>query len=424
MCSIKSEIHAVRTMAPDSGILTEQWLDETSRAEEFPRLYSVLSDHPRFGVAFAGVKAMGFRASHSQPPLLKHYYAEGVIQSIIENNLRWARGEAEQLQFQFAYLMLPTPCNLKCRGCFMGKDKGRLPSHLSGPYYSEHEIHGILSFLVEHGAKAVAYAGGGELFAWNGAMDLVETIHSYGLRFVTFTNGTLLSRDDIGRLNDLGAVLMVSLRDTAEALHNAFVGCDAFRRTLSTIDAALEEGFHLDNRLAVEIPATKANTERILSDFVPAMRALGIIPMVEEFIQISTSDDERTSCHDFAQARDFFERLSQIDARHGIVWQPEFGQRMMAQPKCRRPLYSFAVFPSGGVMDCPSHSVRYGNFKEQPLRDIFHSEGFRLALRRFDICACSVFYTKHDEEIPEVLPEYLEALRCSSSSCSPPVREA
>jgi len=140
------------------------------------------------------------------------------------------------------------------------------------------------------------------------------------------------------------------------------------------------------------------------------MRSLGIVPMVEEYIQTCTSEAERRLCHSFRQSREFFEQAAHRDAKLGYAWAPEFGQRIISQPQCMRPLYSFAVFPSGDVMDCPSHSTCYGNIRRAPLRDIIYGERFKQALLGFRLCACSVFYADRDAAIPEELPEYLKVL--------------
>jgi len=293
----------------------------------------------------------------------------------------------------------------------MGKDKGKLPEHLSGPYFSDQELFEILSFLRDHRTEAIVYGGGGELFAWEGAFDLIERVTLFGLKMVIFTNGTLLSRRDLARLNSFGAVLIVSLRDTVERYHNAAVGIDGFSRTLSTIENALSEGFHRDSRLAVEIPVTKENERRVLDDFLPAMRFLGIVPMIEEYIQISTSEVERDRSHTFAQSRTFFKKACEKDSNLGVFWTPERAQRMIDQPQCKRPLYSFAIFPSGDVLDCPSHSRCYGNFKKSSLHEVIYSDQFKASILDFSLCACSVFYTWSDTEVPHDLPHCLEVFR-------------
>ncbi len=102
--------------------------------------------------------------------------------------------------------------------------------------------------------------------------------------------------------------------------------------------------------------------------------------------------------------------MAEVDRKFGYHHKPAFGQRMHAQPKCERPLYSFAIYPSGDIMDCPSHSVNYGNFLRISLQEVIYS-GLKNKLKDFQLCPCSVFYTKDDTEIPAKLPPHLEVFR-------------
>ncbi|HBX16164.1 MAG: Radical SAM domain iron-sulfur cluster-binding oxidoreductase [Candidatus Magasanikbacteria bacterium GW2011_GWC2_40_17] len=339
---------------------------------------------------------------------LKYYSITSETDAIIAHNLEWARTGDGRPRFQFAYIMLPTPCNQRCAGCFMGQDKGRLPTALSGPYWTHVEMNGILAVIKAHGAKAIVYGGGGELFAWNSALGFVEQVVESGLGMVAFTNGTLLSEEQIDQLDKLGVVLIVSLRDTIEKKHNVIVGRPNFNLTLKCIEKCLERGMQTDGRLAIEMPVTGDNIERAVNDLLPVCRALGIVPWIEEFIRISASPQERAACNSFAQARAFFKHAARKDMELGVNWTPEYGQRMLDQPQCRRPLYSFAIFPSGDVMDCPSHTVRYGNIRRQPLKQILTSDRFRQRLLNFELCPCSRFYTENDNQIPRVLPAHLK----------------
>ena len=340
-------------------------------------------------------------------PLLKHYFVGPEIRKTIKHNLDWAAGKKSKPRFKFIYLMLPTICNQRCVGCFTGKDKGFLSEGLNGRMYSKKELHALVNFLIKHNGEAIIYGGGGELFTYRGAFDLIEQIISSGLGMVIFTNGSLLSEQDIKKIASMDVSLIISLRDTSEREHNKAVGIKGFRRTLKALEYALDEGMHKENRLAVEIPVKINNEKRVLNDFIPVMRSLGVIPLVEEFIQIMTSENEKKIGHCFLDAKSFFEKAREIDKKFGYQWSLDFGQRIIAQPKCERPLYSFAIYPSGNIMDCPNHSTKYGNFYRRPLREIIYSDHFKDSLLNFKLCACSVFYTKKNE-VPADLPEYLK----------------
>jgi MoaA/NifB/PqqE/SkfB family radical SAM enzyme len=383
-----------------------------SKEKAFPLLKQFLREDSSWGLAFDGSAIRSSQETKQPPQILKYYFADASTEAIIENNIQWALGRRGHPIFQFAYIMLPNFCNQACRGCFMGQDKQKCPPHLNGPYFSDREIYEILDFLVRHSAEALVYGGGGELFTWDGAMEFVRKVNDRGLKMVIFTNGTLLTKEMVSDLNNFGAVLIVSIRDTAEKLHDEIVGNKGgFVSTLQTIDYALEQGMNYDNRLAVEIPVTVHNEKRALNDLLPVLRALQIVPIIEEYIQISVSDHEKMDSHNFRQSRAFFKEACHCDHNIGFKWVPEIGSRIIGQPQCRRPLYSFAVFPSRDVLDCPSHSICYGNLKSNSLEKIIYGDAFKKNILDFRLCACSIFYTPTDDQIPKSLPDYLEMFR-------------
>ncbi|MFA5022077.1 MAG: radical SAM protein [Patescibacteria group bacterium] len=355
------------------------------------------------------ISGSGIKQSECQvAKKLKYYSSDSTTAKIIKHNRQWAETGVGSPRFQFIYLMVPCGCNQKCRGCFMGQDKSRLPQELDGPFYADKELADICSFAKKHGALAAVHAGGGELFTWSGALDYIKFIKRQGLSMMIFTNGTLIDRAMMRRLNELEVALTISMRDPAEKWHNEIVGTGGFKASLNAIELAMTEGLHLDNRLCVEMPVTINNEDRVINDLLPVLRALGVVPMIEEYILTKTSAEENQCSHSFTQAREFFRRLARKDAELGINWWPEFGQRMIVEPKCQRPLFSFTVFPNGEVVDCPTNIVSYGNFRKLPLPEIIYSDLFRKTLANYQLCPCSKFYTDGDADIPVGLPDYLK----------------
>ncbi len=377
-----------------------------SELETFSDINIFLKETQEKGLIISSRKFIPQESLSLRPcPLLKNYLVDDSIDSLIQHNLEWANTKREKPIFKFAYLMLPTICNQKCIGCFTGKDKGKLHSKLSGDFYTDNTIKDITSFLKDHGANTLVYAGGGELFTWEKSFDYINQIIDSGLSMVIFTNGSLLSENDIKWLSEKDISLIFSFRDTTELDHDIITKSkNGFRKTLQALDYALKYGINKENRLAAEIPVTKYNQERVLYDFIPAMRTLGIIPMIEEFILKEIFPDSNLY-HDFTDAREFFIRMSELDRRFGYDFKPVDGQRMLAQPKCKRPLYSFTIYPSGDVTDCPSNGVNYGNFYKTSLKDIVYSSRFKESLRQHQYCHCSVFYTT--DTISEKISERL-----------------
>lgn len=371
--------------------------------KDYPNLSKVLS-FSKYGLSFKNPNSFDNSCSSEINQGLKYYYHTKFTDDIIKHNIRWARGKELKPKFQFIYLMLPTRCNQKCFGCFMGHDNAVLPGNLNGDFYSENELDSLLKFAVAHDAKAIVYGGGGELFTWKHAISYIKKIYNHGLRFVVFTNGTLLDYEKLKILNDLETSIIISLRDTNEKGHNQFVKRNYFKTVLRTINDAIELGFHKDDRLSIEIPGTINNENRIIDDLLPALRYLNIIPMIEEFIN---DDGFINGCsniaHSFSDSKSFFKKLQKKDKELGFNWKPELGTRILGQPKCQRSLFSFTVFPNRDITDCPAGFKLFGNINKSDIYEVIYSDYYKNSILNFDFCACSVFYSNHAEEIPNEL---------------------
>ena len=80
------------------------------------------------------------RSSLDRSLTLGNYYADDRIRDAIEHNLSWTRSGIGKPCFPFVYLMLPTSCNLRCPGCFMGKDKAKNPPEFSSAFTTLEDI--------------------------------------------------------------------------------------------------------------------------------------------------------------------------------------------------------------------------------------------------------------------------------------------
>jgi MoaA/NifB/PqqE/SkfB family radical SAM enzyme len=376
---------------------------------KFPILSDILQFNEKHGIEIVAKNFILKRNCSNKLKYLKYYYSDEETQKIIENNIEWAKGKSKKPVFKFAYLMLPTLCNQACVGCFMGQDLSKLPKYFAGAYFNKNELDEIISFLLAHGAKSIVYGGMGELFLWKNAIDYIKYINKKGLKFIVFTNGTLISKKQIELLNKLESTIIISLRDTIESNHNKIVKRKNFIKSLSTIEYALSLRMNLSDRLAVEIPVTNENEHRVLNNFLPAMRFLEIAPMIEEYI-CDNKDQSHYSPHNFDKARSFFIEASKKDSLLGFNWKPEFGTRIIAQPQCKRSLYSFTIFPNRDVADCPVKSRIFGNIQKESLKRILYSQEYKKTILNFNLCACSVFYTHNKKSLTHNIPNYLRQM--------------
>ncbi len=365
----------------------------------YPNISEILDNDSILGLKFCSKGTFKLNNELNSLKGLKYYYSDQHTKEIITHNLKWALSKEKKPKFQFIYILLPTNCNQKCYGCFTGKDLETFPVKSSDTFYSKKELDNILEFALEHDVKAVVYGGSGELFTWHGSIDYIKNIHKRGLKSVIFTNGSLLDENKLKILNDLEAALIISIRDTNEHNHNLLVGVNNFKTVLKNIDTAISLGFSENNRLAIEIPATTDNESRIINDLLPCLRHKNVIPMIEEFLQPKNCD-KTYSAHNFTESRTFFNNLVCMDNTLGYKWLPELGTRVLGQPKCERPLFSFTVLPNRDIADCPAGFKVFGNIKDEAIQNIIYSSKYKSQITDFKFCACSVFYSDNDKDIP------------------------
>ncbi len=354
--------------------------------------------------------------SREMPQLRDDFLSAEEAELTRQHNLRWAVGREKAPRLLLTWLMLPTRCNQRCAGCYASNDKQEKETN-HGEFYSMERLNEVLRTLKSFGVRTIGYAGLGELFIMRKPdypMDFMEYIRlvvNHGFKLVIFTNGTLLTSKILNELYQLPVSLIFSLRDTLEFEHNKIVRINGFRKSLESLDYALKLGLQKQNRLGVEIPVIRSNVERVLFDFIPAMRHLGIIPYAEQYMQVATSPEEKKMGLSFAEARDFFQRAQKVEKRFGYIHEPCYAQRMVSQGPCLRPIFSVTIYPDGRVTPCPGNSTAIGNIFQTPLEQVLVSKRYKEWVKDFQMCACSVFYTDNDHELPVALPPYLEVFK-------------
>lgn len=383
--------------------------------ESKSKLNEVLSQTEN-GLQIVGKHLIPEKPMDSRPlPIIREDYLSAMDADEVQaHNLRYAKGLEKEPRLLLSWLMLPIRCNQNCHGCYAGKDRARMNYRLP-KVYSQEQLAETFASLKRFGVQTLGYAGMGELFTmqkpfspmnWREYVDLVL---SAGFKMLIFTNGTLLTKEDVEWLAERPISLIFSWRDTHEVGHDQIVRTrNSFQKSVRALKFALELGTHQDNRIGVEIPVVRDNLDRVLYDFIPAMRHIGVIPYAEMFMHVYTTPEEKKVGLDFAEARDFFRRAQEVEKKLGYVHAPCFGQRMISQKPCGRPSFSVTIHPDGLVTPCPGSSVELGNLSDGSLDDILLSQEYQKWQRDFKLCACSTFYTEDNKQIPSDLPSFLK----------------
>ncbi len=330
-----------------------------------------------------------------KPPIgLKGYFfSPKEIHTVCQHNARWAEGLLTSPRYLFAYINLPTSCNLRCRGCFQLQDKHptrgvRIRDSLIWEKFDE-----ILSTLKKYGAQSVVYPGRGELLTDPDSLDYIERVRVSGLDFVLFTNGTFLADYKLAsQLANLDVSIILSFRDTTELHNDGITHRKSFQQSLAALDNFLTLGLAEQNRLAVELPVTRENRDRA-ADLLVLCRKLNVFPLIEMYIVTALNDEEKKLSLTFSECDEFFDEMAKVDRSLGFGSEVYYGQRVIAQEMCLRPHYSFTVNDDGNVFDCLTNRVTFGNIIEKPLSEILQSKAVRSLMGSEVYCPCSVFAT-------------------------------
>ena len=128
-------------------------------------------------------------------------------------------------------------CNLNCKHCY--QDAGSTKAD----ELSTREAEKMIGEIAEAGFKIMIFSGGEPLMRPD-IYHLVSHAVKAGLRPVFGTNGTLLTKEVVGKLKDCGAAAMgISLDSLNEEKHNEFRGNpNAFRLTMQGIENCKKAG--------------------------------------------------------------------------------------------------------------------------------------------------------------------------------------
>jgi MoaA/NifB/PqqE/SkfB family radical SAM enzyme len=345
-----------------------------------------------------------------QPPLTGYFYDRDIELEYIRHNQEWARGEQLHPKFLFAYLILATSCELKCKGCYQGMDR-KMPEvvHWKKSWLYD-RLDEILDYLISRGGKSIAYAGQGELMTDPDAFELIERVRMKGLHFVMFSNGQeLANKEKVRRIDELGVTLILSLKSTVENEHDSYVrNAGAFRRCINALAHSVGGNFRQEKRLAIDLPVTKKSFNCV-SDFVKIARQLEFVPLPEMYVVVGLPEEEIQDALTFQETDAFFQEISNVDKLCGFESKLEVGQRIIGRPPCQRPWFTFTIDTAGQIITCPANSNRIGTLVTNTIATVIESDFTVDHFKKINICCCSTYVTQGNVKIG-ILPKELQLL--------------
>ncbi len=159
---------------------------------------------------------------------------------------------------RFIVLSPTQKCNLKCTGCYAGSDSSTVPT------LSYSTVDKIISDVYNiFGRKFIVISGGEPFLYKSEGKTLLNIFKKYNdVRFLVYTNGTLISREIAQKLSELGNVTLAISVEGYEAETDERRGKGIYKKILQSFDNLRTAGVPF----GVSVTATKKNYELLLTD--------------------------------------------------------------------------------------------------------------------------------------------------------------
>ncbi|RLI16680.1 radical SAM/SPASM domain-containing protein, partial [Candidatus Bathyarchaeota archaeon] len=123
-------------------------------------------------------------------------------------------------------------CNLHCKHCYQRADKPK-PDELS----TEDALRAV-DIMADAGVAYIAFSGG-EALVRPDFFKVAEVVREYEMGYSLATNGTLLTRENVKRLEESGCEFVQISLDGLRETHNRFRGIDCYDRVIEGIKNAV-----------------------------------------------------------------------------------------------------------------------------------------------------------------------------------------
>ncbi|OGK38481.1 hypothetical protein A3F03_03245 [Candidatus Roizmanbacteria bacterium RIFCSPHIGHO2_12_FULL_41_11] len=276
--------------------------------------------------------------------------------------------ELPKQTLQFAWLEITDKCNercLHCYGSFSPEQKGVASKSLTHNDWKD-----AIWALSKNGCSQIQFIGG-EPFKYRGetrtqtVLDLAEFAREKGIDFIEiFTNGTLISREAIKRIKDLGVQIALSIYSSDAIVHDGITQIPgSHKKTLKGINMLKEADIPI--RAAVIVMRQNEDT---IEQTLEMVLNLGLNNRAPDVVRPSGRAQESNIMPDIKTL-----------LKYGFVTKPNLSTDPVSFR--RNHLYNtclagkIAIATDGKVMPCIfSRKATLGNIKNQELEEILQSQ--------------------------------------------------
>jgi len=357
--------------------------------------------------AFVELGRMSFHVDRSK---MQDYFGQQVTRRGLSNIVKSIAeyGISKPLKLQAPFLVVwnyTDACNLRCKHCYqragkMSKDELSLDERLS-----------IVDQLAENDVVAIAFSGG-EALLRDDFWEVARYASSKGLYLSLATNGTLLTKDVVRRLTDVGVEYFeISLDSVDPAKHDAFRGVTgAWERTVAGIknvvaqdgaysciaNTVTNENYHeLDDLVTF---SRKLGVNRtLIFNFIPVGRGSDIIdidlpPEAREHVlqQMYGYLSGQDESFEILTTAPQFSRVCMMNSQNGVISLAHFGAAGFSDKVgllaefiggCGAGRMYCAIQPNGIVTPCVFMPIPVGDLRSESFIDIWKNAEVMQSLR-------------------------------------------
>ena len=357
--------------------------------------------------AFVELGRMSF---HVDRPKMQDYFRQQVTRRGLSNIVKSVAeyGISKPLKLQAPFLVVwnyTDACNLRCKHCYQGAGK------MSEDELSLDERLNIVDQLADNDVVAIAFSGG-EALLRDDFWEVARYASNKGLYLSLATNGTLLTKDVVRRLRDVGVEYFeISLDSVDPVKHDAFRGVNgAWERTVAGIkNVVAQDGAYsciantITNENYRELDALVAFSRKLgvnrtlIFNFIPVGRGSDIIDMdlspderehvLQQMYGYLSDQDESFEILTTAPQ---FSRVCMMNSQNGIMSLAHFGAAGFSDKVgllaeyiggCGAGRMYCAIQPNGIVTPCVFMPIPVGDLRSESFIDIWKNAEVMQSLR-------------------------------------------
>jgi len=283
-------------------------------------------------------------------------------------------------------LQITRRCNLRCIHCDIREAPERYSNIIKNEFSTE-EIKEIVDSLKSMGTSYISISGG-EPFIRKDIYEVIQYIKEKGLGLHISSNGTLITKEDAKRINDLGLdAISISLDAITPELHDKIRGVNGtFNRTVNAIKYLVDYKKH--TQVGISPIITDLNLEELprLVDFA---NDFGIDAIRFQPWHVSLGHKETEEILNIRGNRlevldEVIEQIIEKTKKYGIYTNSEvylrgirrfFEDKNKIDTDCFAGFFSCNISWEGYVVPC-AFIPPVGNVKNEPFEKIWNSQRF------------------------------------------------